>query len=126
MAYTEDQEAPSCPAILVDDISCDENSTIEFEVGVTNVGKMDGSDVVMVYSVPPFGIVGTHIKQVIGFQRVFVAAGATEKVKFSMNACKSLRIVDRTGYSLLPSGYHIIKIGDDSNSVSYPLQVVYS
>ncbi|XP_034685686.1 beta-xylosidase/alpha-L-arabinofuranosidase 1-like [Vitis riparia] len=124
VAYTEDQKVPSCPAVLLDDMSCDD--TIEFEVAVTNVGKVDGSEVLMVYSIPPSGIVGTHIKQVIGFQKVFVAAGDTERVKFSMNACKSLRIVDNTGYSLLPSGSHTIRVGDYSNSASYSLQVNYN
>ncbi|KAJ9699906.1 hypothetical protein PVL29_005656 [Vitis rotundifolia] len=69
-------------------------STFEFEVAVKNVGSMDGSEVVIVYSSPPSGIVGTHIKQVIGFERVF----------FSMNVCQCLGIVDISGYTLLPSG----------------------
>ncbi|KAL6343886.1 hypothetical protein AAG906_027658 [Vitis piasezkii] len=42
------------------------------------VGSMDGSEVVIVYSSPPSGIVGTHIKQVIGFERVFVKVGGRE------------------------------------------------
>ncbi|CBI25988.3 unnamed protein product, partial [Vitis vinifera] len=100
-------------------------TSFEFQVAVKNVGSMDGSEVVMVYSSPPSGIVGTHIKQVIGFERVFVKVGNTEKVKFSMNVCKSLGLVDSSGYILLPSGSHTIMAGDNSTSVSFPFQVNY-
>ncbi|KAJ4952411.1 hypothetical protein NE237_029243 [Protea cynaroides] len=47
---------------------------LEIEVDV-HVGHMDGTDVVLVYSKPPVGIKETHVKQVIGFQKVFLKAG---------------------------------------------------
>ncbi|KAG5254610.1 beta-D-xylosidase [Salix suchowensis] len=78
----------------------------------TSEGDKDGSEVVLVCSKPPDGISGTHAKQVIGFERVFVAAGKSNKVRFSLNACKSLSIVDTTGYKVLPSGVHKITVGD--------------
>ena len=124
MVYINDTFVPDCPAVLVDDLSCKES--IEFEVAVKNVGRMDGSEVVVVYSSPPLGIAGTHIKKVVGFERVFVKVGGTEKVKFSMNVCKSLGIVDSTGYALLPSGSHTIKVGgDNTTSVAFPFHVNY-
>ncbi|RVW55964.1 putative beta-D-xylosidase 5 [Vitis vinifera] len=61
MAYSSDSFQPECSAVLVDDLSCDES--FEFQVAVKNVGSMDGSEVVMVYSSPPSGIVGTHISK---------------------------------------------------------------
>ncbi|KAJ6298511.1 hypothetical protein OIU76_019629 [Salix suchowensis] len=91
-------------------LSCD--GQFEFEVTVQNIGDKDGSEVVLVCSKPPDGISGTHAKQVIGFERVFVAAGKSNKVRFSLNACKSLSIVDTTGYKVLPSGVHKITVGD--------------
>ncbi|KAL3612103.1 hypothetical protein D5086_003123 [Populus alba] len=71
----------------------------------------DGSEVVMVYSKPPDGVSGAHAKQVIGFERVFAAAGKSNKVRFSFNACKSLAIVDTTGYKVFPSDVHKITVG---------------
>ncbi|KAL9404039.1 hypothetical protein Peur_001011 [Populus x canadensis] len=79
---------------------------------VQNVGDKDGSEVVMVYSKPPDGVSGAHAKQVIGFERVFAATGKSNKVRFSFNACKSLAIVDTTGYKVIPSGVHKITVGD--------------
>ncbi|KAK6930342.1 Fibronectin type III-like domain [Dillenia turbinata] len=92
---------PSCLAVLVDDLSCD-NHHFEFEVH--SMGRGDGNEVVIVYSRPRTGIVGIHAKQVIGFQSVSVRVGSGQKVKFQFNACKSFGIVDATGYSLLPMG----------------------
>ncbi|KAK9936732.1 hypothetical protein M0R45_013560 [Rubus argutus] len=119
LEYKEGEYKPSCPSVLIDDLQCKHD--FEFEVEVQNVGRRDGSEVIMVYSKPPSGIASTHAKQVIGFRRVFVKAGQTEKVNFVFNVCKSLGLVDYTAYNLLPSGRHTILLGD--NVVSFPLQL---
>ncbi|KAF2282803.1 hypothetical protein GH714_043094 [Hevea brasiliensis] len=108
--YTNDDVKPFCPAVLVEDLGCEHEFGLE--ATVENAGKMDGSEVVMVYSKPPTGITGTHAKQVIGFERVFVPAGGKNKVKFTFDVCKSLAIVDGRGNKVLPSGLHTIMVGD--------------
>ncbi|KAM1245186.1 hypothetical protein ACFX2G_037243 [Malus domestica] len=55
-------------------------------------------------STPPDGIVGTHAKQVIGFERVFAKAGQRMEVNFVIGVPKSLGIVDYTGYKLFTIG----------------------
>ncbi|XP_038711090.1 probable beta-D-xylosidase 5 isoform X1 [Tripterygium wilfordii] len=124
--YSESEQAATinnCPAVVIDDLEC--GYKFGFEVAVENVGKEDGSDVVMVYSKPPEGIVGSHSKQLIGFEREFVKSGETKVVKFEFDACKSLNIVDTSGYNLLPSGGHIIMVGEGDNVISFPLQLSY-
>ncbi|OVA13542.1 WD40 repeat [Macleaya cordata] len=96
---------PQCPSVLVDDTNCVEVE-FNFYVEVQNIGERDGNDVVLVYSKAPSGIVGAPAKQVIGFKRVFVGAGRSEKVSFTFNACKSLSIVDNKANVVLPSGEH--------------------
>lgn len=120
--YINGTQQPQCPAILVDDLKCEE--FFQFQMAVQNVGNVDGSEVILVYSKPPNGIAGTHIKQVIGFQRVFLEAGQTKMVNFSFNACKSLRIVDYAANILLPSGQHTIVVGD--SGISFPVNVNFS
>ncbi|XVE90787.1 hypothetical protein DITRI_Ditri20bG0104700 [Diplodiscus trichospermus] len=122
LSYSKKSFEQPCPAVLVDDINCD--SEITFEVEVQNVGDRDGSEVVIVYSKPPEGIVGTHFKQVVGFERVFVAAKKSTKVKFALNACKSFRIVDNKGYTLLPSGLHKILLGTSSETIEVNVNFV--
>lgn len=119
LSYSNGSFRPACPAVHIDDLTCADN--IEFEVQVNNVGDVDGSEVVIVYSKPPEGTEDTHIKQVVGFQRVFVPAGESRKVSFEINVCNSLGIVDYGANRLLASGGHTIILGDDI--VSFPFQV---
>lgn len=122
IAYDDTAFKPDCAAVLIDDLSCGEE--IEFEVEVENTGEKDGRQVVIVYSKPPSGVSSTHIKQVVGFQSVFVKAGDTETVTFKLNACKSLGLVDFTGYYLLPAGGHTIVVGD--GDVSFPVELSFN
>ncbi|KAF9662990.1 hypothetical protein SADUNF_Sadunf18G0111800 [Salix dunnii] len=106
LGYKYDSYKPHCPAIRVDDIVCN----YQFEVEVQNVGSIDGSEVVIIYSKPAKGIAATYLEQVIGFKRVFVPAGGVEKVN----------VVDYNAYRVLPSGAHTIMLGDDM--ISFPLE----
>ncbi|GLT36719.1 hypothetical protein SLA2020_110800 [Shorea laevis] len=114
--YTNEAYVKPCPAVILDDLTCKDKFSLMVEV--QNIGDMEGSDVIIVYSKPPEGIIGTHFKQVIGFQRVYVSTTKRHMVSFTFNACKSLRIVDSAGYSLLPSGRHTIMVGDVATSIS--------
>lgn len=119
--YMANKTKPTCPAILVSDLQCGEY--IELTLVVQNVGGRVGSEVVLVYSKPPDGIAGTCLKQLIGFQRVYIAAGASQEVKFVFNGCKSLGIVDYAGNNILPFGGHTIIVGD--GVASFPVQVTF-
>nr|GMD08228.1 beta-xylosidase/alpha-L-arabinofuranosidase 1-like [Ipomoea batatas] len=103
----------ACPALLIEDLNCTDSHRVKFGVEVTNVGKVSGSEVVMVYWVPPAKIAGAPLKQLIGFKKVMVGAGKTEKVEFLVDPCKSLGLVDYKAYNLLASGEHKIMLGDD-------------
>nr|GME11200.1 probable beta-D-xylosidase 5 [Ipomoea batatas] len=110
--YTAGSHFSPCPAVLIDDLDCNEAHKVEFEVEVENAGERDGSEVVMVYWVPPPQVAAPPQKQVIAFEKVFVAAGEKEKVKFVVDGCKSLGFVDYKGYNLLTSGAHTVMVGD--------------
>lgn len=111
-----------CQAVLVEDLTCNDNFT--FKVEVKNESDRDGNEVVLVYAKPPQGIDGTHSKQVIGFQRVFVKGKKSKEVNFSFNPCKSLSIVEYNAYRVVPSGVHTILVGD--NKISSELNVTFS
>lgn len=117
--YTDYAYRPPCPAVLVDDLKCDDH--IEFEVQIDNIGTREGHEVVLVYDVPPEHIKGAPLKQLIAFKKVTVPAGESRTVKFDLNVCKSLQIVDYNAYQLLPSGEHTIVIGD--GVTSFPIRV---
>ncbi|KAL4625842.1 hypothetical protein ACB092_05G054000 [Castanea dentata] len=111
----------SCPAVLIDDLRC--NKKFKFDIEVKNAGNRDGDEVVLVYSQPPLGILGTHIKQLIKFQRVSVAAGKSKLVHFAINICQGLGIVDSNGNAVLPSGSHTIIVGN--HQIVHSIQLTY-
>ena len=111
----------SCPAVLIDDLGC--NKIFKFDIEVKNAGNRDGDEVLLVYSQPPLGILGTHIKQLIKFQRVSVAAGTSRLVRFAINICQGLGIVDSNGNAVLPSGSHTIIVGD--HQILHSIQLTY-
>ncbi|RRT38438.1 hypothetical protein B296_00048985 [Ensete ventricosum] len=121
----EEHAGAACQSVNVADTACDHE--INFEVEVANTGKFDGNHVVIVYSKPPAGVAGAHIKQVVAFRRVFLPAGASSSVKFSMDACKSLSIVEKTAYKVLPRGQHTIVVGAyEPATVSFPVKVDFN
>ncbi|VVB03785.1 unnamed protein product [Arabis nemorensis] len=82
--YTDPQDdtVVASLAVLVNDLQGKEKEAVN--VAVKNIGKRDGEEVVMAYSKPPVGIVGTHMKQVVGFDRVFVEAGKKRTLGLSL------------------------------------------
>lgn len=117
-----------CPAVLMDDISvqCGEGKyNLEFEVEVKNSGKVEGSETVMVYWVPPERVVDAPIKQLIAFEKVVVEAGETEKVNFKVDACKSLGLVDYRSYTVLAAGTHRIVLGDNISSFGLGINIAH-
>ncbi|CAI9787991.1 unnamed protein product [Fraxinus pennsylvanica] len=119
--YTDGSFKPPCPAVLIDDLQQCDDQNVKFEVEVQNIGQKDGRETVILYYLPPAGIQGAPIKQVIAFDKVFLAAGESQKVPFKLNACKSLGVVSFNGYTLLPAGSGTIVIGDDL--LSFPISV---
>ncbi len=61
-----------------------EATTVTVSVDVTNTGKRAGSDVVQLYVGDPSATVKRPAKELKGFERVSLAAGATEHVQFKL------------------------------------------
>lgn len=113
-------KVPACQSAMISDLDCKNDVTVE--VAVKNVGKRDGSDVVMLYSVHPAGLVGAPIKHLVAFQKVFLKAGESTTVSFELSACESLSFVTESAYEVLPQGNHKFIVGDQQMTFSVKLQ----
>jgi beta-glucosidase len=60
------------------------DTAIEFTVDVTNAGKMDGDEVVEVYFTNAKGDQLNTVRTLINFEHVFIKAGETKKVSFTI------------------------------------------
>lgn len=62
-----------------------ENGEIKAKVKVTNSGKYDGKEVVQLYIRDIVGSVTRPVKELKGFQKVFLKAGETKEIEFTIN-----------------------------------------
>ncbi|GJN38523.1 hypothetical protein PR202_gb27574 [Eleusine coracana subsp. coracana] len=115
---------PACPAVNVDGHACAE--TVSFNVSVVNGGARDGAHAVIVYTVPPPEVDQAPIKQVAAFRRVYVPARTAVSVPFDLNVCKAFGIVERTAYTVVPSGVSRVLVENAHSSVSFPVKINFS
>ncbi|KAF8013718.1 hypothetical protein BT93_I1551 [Corymbia citriodora subsp. variegata] len=99
------------------DVSAIRCTDLQFDVivGVTNDGKMDGTHVVLVFWKPLSSrglVTGVPTQQLVGFERVEVKTGKTQKV--TVDVCKHLSLADEEGNRLLVTGRHMLLVGSPS------------
>ncbi|CAL0302393.1 unnamed protein product [Lupinus luteus] len=105
-------------AIRVTHARCGKLS-ITLHVYVKNVGSIDGTHTLLVFSTPPLG--GGHWvpqKQLVAFEKVHVVAKAQKLVLVNIHVCKLLSVVDKLGIRRIPMGEHVIHVGDVKHHVS--------
>ncbi|KAK3130529.1 hypothetical protein QOZ80_6BG0494710 [Eleusine coracana subsp. coracana] len=115
---------PACPAVNVDGHACAD--TVSFNVSVVNGGARDGAHAVIVYTVPPPEVDQAPIKQVAAFRRVYVPARTAVTVPFDLNVCKAFGIVERTAYTVVPSGVSRVLVENAHSSLSFPVKINFS
>ncbi|GAB2265819.1 Beta-D-xylosidase 1 [Dionaea muscipula] len=102
-------------------LDCDHTPAFSIHVEVKNAGSMDGSHTLLLFSTPPRGEWAIE-KQLIGFEKVHLAAGSQEQVRFNLHVCEHLSVVDEQGTRRIPMGDHTLHVGDVQHLVS--LQVL--
>ena len=86
------------------------NSPINFTVEVKNAGKVDGDEVVEVYFTNPKGDQLNTVRTLINFQRVFIRAGETKKVAFTIEP-KQLAQLNKDNSFEITAGDIILTVG---------------
>ncbi len=62
------------------------NDVINAQVTITNIGKYDGAEIVQLYIRDMVGSVTRPVKELKGFQKIFLKAGESRTVNFEINA----------------------------------------
>ncbi|GMF23761.1 unnamed protein product [Phytophthora lilii] len=83
----------------------------EFEITVTNLGKLEGEDVILIYAEPPrSGESGRPLKSLVAFERMSsVAAGQKATAKFCLQA-KAFALADESGSWVVEQGNWTIHV----------------
>uniref|UniRef100_A0A5B7B2L2 Putative beta-xylosidase/alpha-L-arabinofuranosidase 2-like n=1 Tax=Davidia involucrata TaxID=16924 RepID=A0A5B7B2L2_DAVIN len=106
-----------CKSIDVVEQSC-QNLALNIHLRVKNVGKMSGSHTVFLFSTPP-SVHNSPQKHLLGFEKVFLTGQTEALVRFKVDVCKDLSVVDELGSRKVALGPHVLHVG----SLKYSLNV---
>jgi len=87
-------------------------------VKVTNIGSVAGDEVVQLYLQFP-DIPGAPLRALRGFQRIHLAAGATQKVAFHLQQ-RDLSMVTESGDIIVAQGHYTLSIGGGQPGTGAP------
>lgn len=107
----------NCKSIDVVQQSCS-NLAFDVHLRVKNTGKMRGTDTVFLFSSPP-SVHNSPQKHLLGFEKVSLDPQTEGLVRFKVDVCKDLSLVDEVGGRKVALGQHVIHVG----SLKYSLNV---
>lgn len=110
----------SCASVEVENTKC-QGLLFDLHADVHNTGSRDGDHAVLLFASPP-AIQGIPQKRLMGFRKVHVGAGGTERVHFSIDVCKDMSIVDGSGVRQLLLGSHLLHVGDTKHTLSVEIE----
>lgn len=92
------------------------NQTLTASVELTNAGQYDGAEVVQLYIRDVVGSVTRPVKELKGFQKIFLKAGETKTISFQVNT-NDLKFYNSDLKFDWESGEFVIMIGGNSRDV---------
>ena len=95
-----------------------QDGSITAAVTVTNTGKRDGAEVVQLYIRDLVGSITRPVKELKGFEKIFLKAGESKTVTFKITP-ELLRFYDYDLKQVAEPGDFDVMIGGDSRNVRY-------
>ncbi|KAL0733399.1 hypothetical protein Bca4012_009609 [Brassica carinata] len=92
--------------------------TVEVQLRVRNAGNREGSHTVFLFMTPP-AVHRSPIKHLLAFEKVHLRKKEKAVVRFKVDVCKDLSVVDETGKRKIALGKHVLHIG----SLKYYLSI---
>ncbi|XP_078444246.1 beta-D-xylosidase 4-like [Wolffia australiana] len=108
--------ARTCLAVELDGNGC-RGLDFEVKLRVRNAGKAAGGHTVMLFSMPP-AVHGSPRRQLLGFNKVYLAPAEQREVVFKVDVCRDLAVVDENGVRKVPLGAHLLHVGSLQHSLS--------
>ncbi|CAF1786973.1 unnamed protein product [Brassica oleracea] len=91
---------------------------IEVQLRVRNAGEREGTDTVFLFTTPP-AVHRSPVKHLLAFEKVRLGKEEKAVVRFNVDVCKDLSVVDETGKRKIALGVHVLHVG----SLKYSLIV---
>ncbi|WP_306429459.1 beta-glucosidase BglX [Sphingobacterium sp. E70] len=102
--------------IHLDKNTLDNNSSIQASINISNTGKYDAEETVQLYIQDLVGSVTRPVKELKGFQKIYLKKGEMKTVKFEINV-KDLKFFDNNLNYVAEPGDFKIYIGPNSRDV---------
>ncbi|XP_075476213.1 beta-xylosidase/alpha-L-arabinofuranosidase 2-like [Primulina tabacum] len=114
----EDHECHSstCKSINAVEDTC-KNVAFDIHVRVKNTGKTSGSHTVFLFSTPP-EVHNSPQKHLLDFQKLHLTPQGEELVRFSVDVCKHLSLVDENGNRKVALGQHVLHVGNLTHTLN--------
>ncbi|KAE9595084.1 hypothetical protein Lal_00041259 [Lupinus albus] len=105
-----------CKSFDVADEHC-QNLAFHIDIGVKNMGKMNTRHTVLLFFSPP-DVHNAPQKHLLGFEKVHLVGKSEAHVRFKVNVCKDLSVVDELGNRKVPLGQHLFHVGNVKHALS--------
>lgn len=105
-----------CKTVDAVEQSCG-NLAFDVHLRVKNAGRMSGGHTVFLFSTPP-SVHNSPRKHLLGFEKVFLKAQSEEMVRFKVDVCKDLSLVDELGSRKVALGLHVLHVGSLKHSLN--------
>ncbi|MBF1587173.1 MAG: fibronectin type III-like domain-contianing protein, partial [Prevotella sp.] len=92
------------------------DGTLRVSVDVTNTGRFDGEEIVQLYVADKVASMVRPVKELKGFQKLFIAKGQTRRVDFVLNV-HDLGFYDNQMRYVIEPGTFEIMVGSDSETL---------
>lgn len=105
-----------CKSLDVGEQHC-QNLGFDIHLRVKNMGRMSGSHTVFLFSTPP-AMHNAPQKHLLGFEKVFLTGETEALVRFKVDVCKDLSVVDELGSRKVALGQHVLHVGSLKRSLT--------
>ena len=115
LVVEEYQQDPVHPQFFRKEDPLDNTTRVVVRVKVTNTGAVDGEDVAQLYIRDRVASITRPVKELKGFEKVSIAAGAHTDIEISLSAAE-LGFYDGDGQFVLEPGEFDIFVGGSSDT----------
>jgi beta-glucosidase len=102
--------------ITLDKTSLSATGTLKVSVNITNTGRIDGTEVAQLYIRDVVGSITRPVKELKGFQKVFIKAGKNKTITFILTADDLAFYNDKLEYKAEPGDFKVF-VGTNSANV---------
>ncbi|KAK8627046.1 hypothetical protein V6N13_134674 [Hibiscus sabdariffa] len=105
-----------CKSVEAAEQTC-KNLAFDVHLRVQNRGRYGGSHTVFLFSTPP-SVHNSPQKHLLGFEKVSLTGKSETLVRFKVDVCKDLSVVDELGSRKVALGQHVLHVGSLKHSLT--------